>query len=64
MATLIAEYLPDVFIFILADFRLLKSRWRERVFCAGYAVIIGLAANVHITLVYFHPSPFMTHVGT
>jgi len=64
VAMLIAEYFPYVFSLILAYLWLFKSRWRERVLFAGYAAIIGLAANLLITLVYFHPRPFMMHAGT
>lgn len=62
---LVAEYLPFVFIAILLYLWFInKQDSRNKALYAVYSSIIGLAMNLAITLVYFHPRPFMNKVGT
>ncbi len=60
----LAEYLPYVFILTLLYLWLQKNKIRDIILYSGYATILGLIINHLITLVYFHPRPFMDHLGT
>ena len=67
-AVILSEYLPYFFILVLLYFWFKKHpekhRDRNIILYAGYATILGLAINRLITLFYFHPRPFMDHLGT
>ncbi len=60
----LAKYLPYVFILVLVYLWLRKNKIRNIVLYSGYATALGLIINRLITLVYFHPRPFMDHLGT
>ena len=67
-----AEYLPIVFAVVLiwlGFFNKKRSAFdrderRQAAFFAGYTMVVGLLINYLITLIYFHPRPFMDHLGT
>lgn len=40
-----------------------KSNYRQGVLFAGYAALLGLGINIIISLLYFHPRPFMIPTG-
>jgi len=40
------------------------SNRRNAAFFAGYIMLLGLAMNLLLTAMYFHPRPFMDHLGT
>ena len=64
LAVIVAEYLPLVFIAVLVYFWFSnKANYRNNALYAGYAAILGLAMNLLITLIYFHPRPFMDNLG-
>ena len=52
------------YIFILALFYLWFSKRKNEALFAGYATTLGIVINGIIGLVYFHPRPFMEHLGT
>ena len=68
LAIALAEYLPYFFILVLLYlwFKKHPEKHQDRniILYAGYATILGLAINRLITLIYFHPRPFMDHLGT
>ncbi len=41
-----------------------KSNYRQEVLFAGYAALLGLGMNFIISLLYFHPRPFMIPTGS
>lgn len=57
-----AEYLPYLFIALL--FYLWYSDRKNEALYAGYATTLGVLTNQIIGLFYFHPRPFMDHLGT
>ena len=57
-----AEYLPYIFIGLL--FYLWFSDRKNEALYAGYATTLGVLINQIIGLFYFHPRPFMDHLGT
>ena len=57
-----AEYLPYLFIGLL--FYLWFSERKNEALYAGYATTLGVLTNQLIGLFYFHPRPFMDHLGT
>ncbi len=64
IAILIAQYMPILFIAYLLYlwFKDNKS-YRNYVLFSSYAAIIGLLINFIISLIYFHPRPFVLHLG-
>jgi len=40
------------------------TQQRHAAVFAGYVMLLGLAGNFLITIFYFHPRPFMDHLGT
>ncbi len=52
------------YIFILALFYLWFSKRKNETLFAGYASILGIIINDIIRHIYFHPRPFMEHLGT
>ncbi len=59
---LIAQITPYIFIFLL--FYLWFSKRKNEALYAGYATTLGIGINQIIGLLYFHPRPFMDHLGT
>ena len=57
-----AEYLPYIFIALLF-YLWFRDRKNEALY-AGYATTLGVLINQIIGLFYFHPRPFMDHLGT
>lgn len=68
----LAEYMPFLFAVVLlwlgffnkAESLVLREERRQSAFFAGYTLVLGLLINFVITLFYFHPRPFMDHLGT
>lgn len=64
IAILASEYMP--YIFLLPVIYLLvssKDNYRKYALFAGYSVVLGLILNFVITLIYYHPRPFMEGIG-
>ncbi len=57
-----AKTMPYIFIILL--FYLWFSDRKNEALFAGYATTLGIVINGIIGLVYFHPRPFMEHLGT
>ncbi len=65
IAIAIAEYLPFVFIAVLICLWLSsKVDGKHTALYAGYSAVFGVLINLFITLIYFHPRPFMENIGT
>jgi len=74
---IIAQYLPVMFILVLIGLWLkqgptrpevqggmsMDTGYKDIVVYSGCAVILGLLLNFIISLFYFHPRPFMVHIG-
>jgi len=58
-----AEYLPLIFILVLAFLWFRNNEYKNLVLYCVYSVILGLSLNFLITLFYFHPRPFMDKIG-
>ncbi len=63
LAIFLASYLPYIFILVLGFLFLFKKDFREPILCSGYAACVGLLVNFTIAYFYFHPRPFMEHIG-
>jgi undecaprenyl-diphosphatase len=64
IAIAIAEYLPLVFIAVLIGLWFSsKVDGKHAVLYAGYSVVLGALINFFITMLYFHPRPFMENIG-
>ena len=65
LAIITAKYMPVVIILGLV-YLWFKNQYRSRdiVLYGAYAAILGLVINYIIGLLYFHPRPFMIHIGT
>jgi undecaprenyl-diphosphatase len=63
VAIFIANYLPYIFAIYLIYLWFFRSGSRDTVLFAVYNALIGLGINFVITLFYFHPRPFMMHIG-
>ena len=61
IAVATAEYLPLLFAACLGYLWFRKRELREEVLLIGITALLALAMNFAITLVYFHPRPFMEH---
>ena len=59
--TIIAQYLPYVFIVIL--FYLWFNNKKNEALYSGYVATLGVSINLIIGLFYFHPRPFMDGLG-
>ena len=57
----VAESMPYVFIGLL--FYLWFSNKKNEALFAGYATTLGVTIDAIIGLIYFHPRPFMEHLG-
>jgi len=62
--TMIAAAKAMPYIFIIFLFYLWFSNRKNEALFAGYATTLGVLINGIIGLVYFHPRPFMEHLGT
>ena len=62
--TMIAAAKAMPYIFILILFYLWFTNRKNEALFAGYATTLGIIINGIIGLVYFHPRPFMEHLGT
>lgn len=64
VAILAAEYLPVVFLLPLLYLWFgQKENGKDYALLAGYSSILGIILNFAITLIYFHPRPFMDGIG-
>ncbi len=59
-----ADKLPILYALVLLWLWFFNKNSRQAALFAGYVMLLGLALNLLITLFYFHPRPFMDHVGT
>ncbi len=59
----IAEYLPIIFILFLLYLWFNKNNHKNFALYSMYSAAIGILLNFLITLFYFHPRPFMDHIG-
>ena len=65
IAVFMAQYMPVVIILVLAYLWIKNgNKYRNIILYGIYASIIGLAINLIIGLIYFHPRPFMIQMGT
>ncbi len=65
IAVFMAQYMPVVIILVLAYLWIKNGNKHRNIVLYGiYASIIGLAINLIIGLIYFHPRPFMIQMGT
>ncbi|MBJ7556001.1 undecaprenyl-diphosphatase [Marinomonas spartinae] len=67
----LAKYLPILFALVLLWLGFfnkvspsLQKKRRHAAFLSGYTMLIGISINFLIALFYFHPRPFMNHLGT
>lgn len=58
-----AEYLPLIFILVLIFLWFRNKEYKISVLYCVYSTILGLSLNFLITLLYFHPRPFMDKFG-
>ncbi len=59
-----AKYMPIIFIIFLLYLWFNKKRNKNIALYSGYSAVVGLFFNYLITVFYFHPRPFMEHIGT
>jgi undecaprenyl-diphosphatase len=59
-----AKYMPLVIILGLIYLWIKRNDTRDVILYGAYAAVLGLLLNFIIGLVYYHPRPFMMHVGT
>jgi undecaprenyl-diphosphatase len=64
-AELIAEYLPFLFILVMIYCWFCKKDDISKInlLSVGWSTFLALLVNFLITLFYFHPRPFMVHIG-
>lgn len=60
----LAKYLPFIFILVLLYLWFRNTEYKKIVLYSTYSAILGILLNFLITLFYFHPRPFMEHIGT
>ncbi len=58
-----AQYMPLVFVLALIYLWWRGRRRRQIAWLAGLAAALGLGLNFFIALFYFHPRPFVRHLG-
>lgn len=65
IAKVAAEYLPFLFIPVIMYYWFFKKEdtSKIRLLLVGYSVLLALSINFLITIFYFHPRPFMLHMG-
>ncbi len=64
VAIFAAQYFIFIFLIYLIYLWFAEKKQREKILLVGYAALLGLGINFIITLVYFHPRPFMIPTGT
>ncbi len=64
-AELTAEYLPFLFILLMMYYWFFKKDDTSRInlLSIGWSTLLALFINFLITIFYFHPRPFMLHMG-
>jgi len=64
-AELTAEYLPFLFILLMMYYWFFKKDNTSRInlLSVGWSTLLALFINFLITPFYFHPRPFMVHIG-
>ncbi len=60
---IMAKYSPIVFIFALLYYWFKDKEYKNISLYSGYSAVLGISLNFLITLFYFHPRPFMEHIG-
>ncbi len=60
----LAKYSPIIFVLFLLYLWFGKKENKNIGLFSGYSAVLGLLLNFSITLFYFHPRPFMDHIGT
>lgn len=64
LAVMAAEYLPFFFLVPLIYLWFSsKENSKDYALFAGYSSVLGIVLNFAITLIYFHPRPFMEGIG-
>lgn len=64
LAILAAEYLPVIFLLPLLYLWFGQNEnGKDYALLAGYSSVLGIILNFAITLIYFHPRPFMDGIG-
>ncbi len=65
IAKVTAEYLPFLFILVIVYYWFFKKDDTSKIklLLVGYSVLLALSINFLITIFYFHPRPFMVHIG-
>ncbi len=59
-----AKYMPLVFVLSLLFLWIYKGKQgREATLYSSYSAAVGIALDLLIGLAYFHPRPFMMHLG-
>ena len=61
---IIAKYLPFLFILFLLYLWFSKNKLKNFALYSGYSATLGIFLNFLISLFYFHPRPFVNHLGT
>ena len=65
LAIFVAEAMPFLLIALMLGLWFFGSVNKQRIsFFAGYSVLLALFISYLIGLVYFHPRPFVAHLGT
>lgn len=60
---IMAQYMPFLFIGFLIYLWFRKNDSKDIALYSVYSAVLGLSLNFIITLIYFHPRPFMQHIG-
>ena len=60
---ILAKYMPIIFVLFMIYLWFRESNVKNIVLYSGYSSIVGIALNFSIGLFYFHPRPFMEHIG-
>lgn len=63
VAIFTANYILYIFAIYLIYLWFFRSWYRDKLLFAIYNALIGLGINFIIALFYFHPRPFMMHIG-
>jgi len=60
----LAKFSPFGFVIVLAVLWFKKDEYKKPVLFCTYTATLGLLLNQLIAIFYFHPRPFMNHIGT
>ncbi len=63
IATVLAEFLPLVFILSLIYLWIRHAESRKSVLYAVYSTVLGILMNIVISWLYYHPRPFVDRIG-